>query len=229
MSKRFALFDIKGTLLYCEQDPAYYIEAVRNIFGLQLDSIDLGKYAGMTAQMTAEEVLKGLGISDSMIKEKMVPFLEELQYSYNNYGGMAHIAKTTSIMADGAAETLRSLREKGVEVCAVSGELERIVTLNMDRAGIKGYFDMGTYGSSGRTYGDLIAAAVAAIKAKYGSVEKNEMFVLSGNPDMIAAAKEQGLKSIAIPSKSGKNLMGSEADIHTNGIRDRKIIEALTS
>ena len=229
MQKRFALIDIKGALLNYSADSAYYIEAIRNIFGLQLSALDLGRYAGMTARMTAEAILKEQGVQESMIKEKMGPFLEELQYSYNNYGGMAHIASNKSIMVGGADNTLRSIREKGVELCVVTGELERIATLNMDRAGIKGYFDIGTYGSSGRTYADLLAAALAAIKAKHGSVEKNDIFVLSANPDMIAAAKSQGLKTIAVPGPESKGLMGTETDIHTNGIKDRKIIDALTA
>ena len=229
MEKRFALFDVKGALLSCGAASAYYTEAIRNIFGLQLDEIDLNKYEGMTAQMAAESILKENGVQDSMIKEKMTPFLEELQYSYNNYDGMAHIAKTKSIMADGAEEVLRAMQDKGIELCAVTGELERIATLNMDRAGILKYFRLGIYGSAGRTYSDLLAAALGSIKSKYGGYDKAGVFVISSNADMISAAKAEGLKAIAVPDRNGKNLMSSEADIHASSIRDPKVLKALTA
>lgn len=229
MEKKFALVDIKGALLNCGADSAYYAEAVRNIFGLQLGTLDLSKYEGMTAQMAAEAILKENGVQDGMIKEKMVPFLEELQYSYNNYNGMKHLSKTKSIIVDGAEETLKALHSKGVELGVVTGELERIATLNLGRAGILEYFSSGTYGSSGRTYGDILASALGSVRSKHGDVPNSDIFVLSSNAEMISAAKALGLKTIAIPGPKNKNLMGVEADIHAGSIRDMKIIEELTA
>jgi phosphoglycolate phosphatase-like HAD superfamily hydrolase len=98
----------------------------------------------------------------------------------------------------GVRGVLRALRRRGVPLGLVTGNLSRIGWRKMERAGLRGYFQLGAFSEQGWTRADLGRRAAREARRR-GLVRDGARVVLVGDhPNDIAAARANGFTSVAV-------------------------------
>ncbi len=195
MAERVVLFDIENTLVRESKDVStYYFEAIRNAYGLSIDDINLSLYEGLTVQETLIEILSKNGLSKDQIHEKHELFLQELPYAHYNVAG-----HDSAVLIDGAKGLLQSIHKKGYVMGAATGQLERILRNQFERAGLNydSYFKFGTYGDSNEHISKIIETSIDVAHKDFKS-DKHHITFVSNVKGHISAAHALGINAIGV-------------------------------
>lgn len=195
MAEKIAIFDIDNTLVREWKDVSqYYIEAIRNSYGIMIDDIDLSQYESLTVQETLIEILSKNGLTKDEIYKKHELFLQELPYAHYNVAGHDKV-----VLVDGAKELLHNLHRKGYIMGVATGQLERILRNMFDRAGLKydSYFKFGTYGDASEHISKIIETSVDIAHRDF-LADKHHITFISNSRDHVAAAHALGLNTIGV-------------------------------
>jgi phosphoglycolate phosphatase-like HAD superfamily hydrolase len=189
------LFDIDGTLLLkaSREHAESLYAALRRIHGLQ--EIPTGKIeaAGRTDDAIARSILTLAGVSAERIDDRArdVAAMTCAEYVHRCPDDM------TAHLAPGVPEVLDLLAARDdVELALVTGNLECVARLKVDRAGIGHHFPRGTggYGSDSEDRSDLPGIA----RARSGGHLPENTVVIGDTPRDIACARADGCHVIAI-------------------------------
>jgi phosphoglycolate phosphatase len=190
------LFDIDGTLLLkaSREHAESLYAALRRIHGLK--EIPTGKIeaAGRTDDAIARSILTLAGVSAERIDDRArdVAAMTCAEYAHRCPDDM------TAHLAPGVPEVLDLLAARDdVELALVTGNLECVARLKVDRAGIGHHFARGTggYGSDSEDRSDL--PAIARARSAGGHPPENTV-VIGDTPRDIACARADGCHVIAI-------------------------------
>lgn len=189
------LFDIDGTLLLkASREHAESLHAaLRKIHGLE--AIPEGKIeaAGRTDDAIARSILTLAGVSAERIDERArdVAMLTCAEYQRRCLDDMS------GHLAPGVPEVLDLLAARDdVDLALLTGNLECVARLKLDRAGIGHHFPRGTgaYGSDSEDRTDLPEIA----RARSGDYPAAQTVVIGDTPRDIACARADGVHVIAI-------------------------------
>jgi phosphoglycolate phosphatase len=189
------LFDIDGTLLLkASREHAEALHAaLRRIHGLQ--EIPTGKIeaAGRTDDAIARSILTLAGVPADRIDERArdVAAMACAEYRHRCPDDMS------GHLAPGVTETLDLLAARDdVELALVTGNLECVARLKVDRAGIGHHFARGTgaYGSDSEDRSDLPAIA----RARHGDYPAQNTVVIGDTPRDVACARADGVHVIGV-------------------------------
>jgi phosphoglycolate phosphatase len=196
------LFDIDGTLLLkASREHAESIyAALRRIHGL--DEIPAGKVeaAGRTDGAIARTILTLAGVPAERIDDRArdVNAMAGADYAHRCPEDLsAHLAP-------GVPEVLDLLAARDdVDLALLTGNLESIARLKVERAGIGGYFPRGTgaYGSDSEDRTELPEIArrrAVAFGGGEGLYPRERTVVIGDTPRDIACARADGVHVIAI-------------------------------
>jgi phosphoglycolate phosphatase len=189
------LFDIDGTLLLkaSREHAESLYAALRKIHGLSQIPSGQVDAAGRTDDAIARQILTLAGVPAERIdaRARDVQALACAEYRARCPGDMsAHLAP-------GVAETLERLAARDdVEMALVTGNLECVARLKVDRAGIGHHFARGTggYGSDSEDRSDLPAIA----RARHGDHPRETTVVIGDTPRDIACARADGVHVVAL-------------------------------
>jgi phosphoglycolate phosphatase len=188
------LFDIDGTLMLKasrEHAEALYA-ALRKIHGLT--EIPHGiEAAGRTDLAIARSILTLAGVSAERIDDRArdVAMLTCAEYQRRCP------ADLSERLAPGVPEVLETLAARDdVELALVTGNLECVARLKLDRAGIGHHFACGTgaYGSDSEDRSDLPALA----RSRSSDHAPDQTVVIGDTPRDIACARADGVHVVAI-------------------------------
>lgn len=194
------LFDIDGTLLLkaSREHAESLYAALRRIHGLQ--EIPEGKIeaAGRTDDAIARSILTLAGVSAERIDERVrdVRAMACAEYAHRCPDDLS------DRLASGVPEVLDLLAARDdVDLALVTGNLECVARLKVDRAGIGHHFLRGTgaYGSDSEDRSDL--PAIARARHALGGGEPypcDRTVVIGDTPRDIACARADGVHVIAI-------------------------------
>jgi phosphoglycolate phosphatase len=206
------LFDIDGTLLLKasrEHAEALYA-ALRRIHGL--DEIPVGQIeaAGRTDDAIARSILTLAGVSARRIdaRARDVAAMTCAEYQHRCPDDLS------DRLAPGVPEVLDLLSARDdVKLALVTGNLECVARLKLDRAGIGHHFPrgQGAYGSDSEDRTDLPALA----RARAGDHPRERTVVIGDTPRDIACARADGVHVIAISTGpfGAKDLHGADVVI----------------
>jgi phosphoglycolate phosphatase-like HAD superfamily hydrolase len=189
------LFDIDGTLLLkaSREHAESLYAALRKIHGLA--AIPEGKIeaAGRTDDAIARSILTLAGVSAERIDERArdVAMLTCAEYRRRCPEDMS------GHLAPGVPEVLDLLAARDdVDLALLTGNLECVARLKLDRAGIGHHFPRGTgaYGSDSEDRTDLPAIA----RARSADYPAEQTVVIGDTPRDIACARADGVHVIAI-------------------------------
>jgi phosphoglycolate phosphatase len=189
------LFDIDGTLMLkaSREHAESLYAALRRIHGLT--EIPEGKIeaAGRTDDAIARSILTLAGVSADRIDERArdVRAMACAEYAHRCPQDLSER------LAPGVVEVLDLLAARDdVELALVTGNLECVARLKVDRAGIGHHFARGTgaYGSDSEDRTDLPAIA----RARHGDHPVEGTVVIGDTPRDIACARADGVHVIAI-------------------------------
>ncbi len=195
MMEKVVLFDIDNTLIREWKDVSqYYVEAIRNSYGLMIDDVDLSKYEGMTVQETVTDILSKNGLTNEDIRKKMDLFLQELPYAHYNVAG-----HDKAVLIDGAKDLLHKIHRKGYMMGAATGQLERILRNMFDRAGLEydSYFKFGTYGDASEHMPRIIETAIDVAHRNF-LADKGHVAFISSSKEHVSAAHALGINAIGV-------------------------------
>ncbi len=208
---KLVLFDVKDTLTRDTKDISEYVqESIRNIYGILVD-VDLSKYEGTTAQETAEAILTENGMPKEEIEGKLVRYTEDLFYSYYNVAG-----HDRQLAVEGAKELLDEFTKEGALIGMATGEAEKVARFRLEKTGLLAYFKFGAFGNEAKSAEGIVAKAID--KAKTSFSFSGKAVLISCHPNLIRAAKANGVTPVAVASgKSAQDeLSGAGAALVTD-------------
>lgn len=188
------LFDIDGTLLR-RAGPHHreaLVHAVRKVTGL--DSTTEGvPVHGMLDPVILSIMMERAGASRTLIRQSLTAICRSAEAHYQR-----HVPDLTTKTCPGARAALDMLAKRGVVLGLVTGNLTRIGWRKLNRAGLRDYFRFGAFGEKAPTRSGLAKLAVREARRR-GWIDRATPIALIGDaPADIIAAKDNGLKSIAV-------------------------------
>lgn len=188
------LFDIDGTLL--RRAGPHHREAleaaVYAITGTKATTDGI-PVQGMLDGDILRQMMAAAGLSKPLIQSALPDVMRRAQWLYAR-----RCPDLRERVCPHADATLQALRRRGAVLGLVTGNLSRIGWKKMERAGLKRHFRFGAFAEMGETRAQLAGLAVKEAR-RMGWLERGVPVSLVGDhPNDIAAAKANGLKSVAV-------------------------------
>lgn len=217
--RKLALFDIDGTLMKGSRlkDEIALPKAIEKTYGLKAD-IDVINRHGMTDPLIIIEVLKKHGLDEKTI----LPKLDECEKTLAEIFA-ENIENDEFGVFPGVEESLNQLEKRGVLLGLVTGNLEPIARLEMERIGLNHYFRLGGFGSDDGDRARLVKLAIRRAKERFGFDDNGAVFLFGDTPKDIKAGKEAtGVKTVGVATGiySMEELKAAGADFVLENLKD---------
>jgi phosphoglycolate phosphatase len=208
------LFDIDGTLLR-RMPPAHrqaLCDAALEVFGARIAPGEMGLTAGMTDTAIARRMLLDAGVSENEIADGLARFHVVAAAAYQR-----HVPDDLSdYHTPHALETLDWLRERGVALGLVTGNIERIAWAKLAAARMDTYFACGAFGDEAEAREALPPLALVRARQIFGrDFAPGEVYIVGDTPADINCGATHGLRTIAVatgPSHALDDLRGCAPD-----------------
>ncbi len=186
------LFDIDGTLLNSRDGVHYnaFHRAVREIFGVS-SKIDGVPVHGNTDIGILRAVLKREGVPDRDIERKLPTMLQLMCREVEEKSSQLNPALCPSV-----GELLKGLHERGKLLGIVSGNLEPIGWAKISAAGLRQYFEFGSFSDRNELREEIFRYGIAEARRRRG--EQAAVYVVGDTPADIAAARKVNAPIIAV-------------------------------
>ena len=188
------LFDIDGTLVRRagSHHRQALVDAVRRVTGLETTTDHIPVH-GMLDPDILTRMLRDAGASSKSIGRAMPEIVRRAQQIYAR--GVPSLLRKT---CPGVRPLLRRLKESGVLLGLVTGNLTRIGWKKLDRAGLKPYFRFGAFGEMAKDRPALARLAIRQAHARGWIAKETPISLVGDAPSDIIAAKRNGIRSIAV-------------------------------
>jgi len=194
MSTALVLFDIDGTLVR-RAGPHHrqaLVEAVRRVTGLQT-STDHIPVHGMLDLDILTRMMRDAGASRAAIRQAMPEIIHRAQQIY-----VRSVPDLRRKTCPGVCQLLRRMRDRGILLGLVTGNLTRIGWRKLQRAGLRPYFRFGAFGEMANRRANLVRLALRQARA-HGWIAPGAPISLVGDaPSDILAAQENSIRAIAV-------------------------------
>jgi phosphoglycolate phosphatase-like HAD superfamily hydrolase len=208
------LFDIDGTLLR-RMPPAHrqaLCDAALEVFGVRIAPGEMGLTAGMTDTAIARRMLLGADVPEQEIAAGLARFHTVAAEAYRR-----HVPDDLSgYHTPHALETLDWLRERGMALGLVTGNIERIAWVKLAAARMNAYFVCGAFGDEAEAREALPPLALARARQMFGrDFTPGEVYIVGDTPADINSGAAHGLRTIAVatgPAHALDDLRGCAPD-----------------
>lgn len=198
------LFDIDGTLLLRAADAHKEAmhAALRRIWRVRDPGVARVDTAGRTDPEIARIMLAQLGVSADRVDARMADFKHLVGAEYARLVP----ADLSETVAPGVPELLARLREReDVRLALVTGNLQPVARLKLERAGIGSFFERGQggFGSDHEDRSELPAIARHRAGSDGGPPYPRERTVVIGDtPRDVACARADGVRCVSVATGS---------------------------
>lgn len=191
------LFDIDGTLLR-RMPPAHraaLCDAAREVYGASCTPEGMGTTAGMTDTAIARRMLRAVDVPEGAIDEGLPDFFRAAAEAYGR-----HVPRDLRpYQTPYAGEALERLRERGVALGLVTGNIQRIAWIKLEAAGLAQYFNCGAFGDEAEARDGLPPLAVARARQVFGQdFTPEQVYVVGDTPADIACGAAHQYQTIAV-------------------------------
>ena len=208
------LFDIDGTLL-AGMPPAHRMalcDAARQVYGVALEPIHLGKTAGMTDSVIARRMLQAAGVAADTLAARLPAFYEAAADAYERHAPVdLRLYRTPH-----AAESLAWLRSHDAHLGLVTGNIQRLAWRKLAAAGLDEYFVLGAFGDEAESRDALPPLALARAEQQYRRhFEPGDVYVVGDTPADIACGVASRFRTVAVatgPEHSLDDLLACQPD-----------------
>ncbi len=186
------LFDIDGTLLNTRDGVQYYAfrNALRHHFGID-GTIDGVPVHGNTDLGILRAVLKRAGVSDSDFQSKLPHIITHMCEEVRRNAADIRVDLCPSI-----PELLARLHGAGKLLGIVSGNLETIGWAKLEAAGLKHYFEFGSFSDERELRENIFEHGITEARRRLGP--KSSVMVVGDTPSDIAAARKVGVPIVSV-------------------------------
>jgi phosphoglycolate phosphatase len=186
------LFDIDGTLLNSRDAVHYFAfrNAMREVLGVEA-SIEGVHVHGNTDPGILRAVLRRAGMNDDAIDSALPEIVERMcaEVARNHEQLNPELCPTIP-------ELLEHLRSRGKALGVVSGNLEPIGLLKLEKAGLKPLFSFASFSHPREYRADIFRHGIEQARKIVGS--DSPVFIVGDTPSDIQAAREVGTDVIAL-------------------------------
>jgi phosphoglycolate phosphatase len=209
------LFDIDGTLLLKaagEHREALH-DAVREVYGVDVPDAEV-PVAGRTDRAIVRSILELAGLDGARIDADADAWVAAACAAYAKRCP-EDLRRT---LAPGAVASLQELHAAGHELSLVTGNLEPIARLKLDRAGLGAFFPAGQggFGSDREDRGALPGLA----RERAGGRPRDATAVIGDTPLDIACARADGVHCVAVATGAYPADALGDADAVVHGLGD---------
>jgi phosphoglycolate phosphatase-like HAD superfamily hydrolase len=194
MTPAMVLFDIDGTLVR-RAGPHHreaLVHAVREVTGMETTTEGVPVH-GMLDPDILTEMMRRAGASTALIRRSMPEMIRSAERVY-----LRTCPDLTRKTCPGTRALLRRLRDRGVLLGLVTGNLTRIGWKKLECAGLREYFRFGAFAEMARDRAGLARMALRRARDE-GWIARDTPVALVGDaPQDIQAARANGIKSIAV-------------------------------
>lgn len=186
------LFDIDGTLVR-RAGPHHrqaLVDAVRAVTGIETTTDGIPVH-GMLDPDILTQMMRAAGLDAVAIAGAMPAIIEAAQDLYQH--SVPDIRDKT---CPGIPPLLDALRDRGIPMGLVTGNLTRIGWRKLERAGLSHYFRFGAFGEMAATRGAL--ARLAIEQARREGIDGTAISLIGDAPQDVQAARENGIRAIAV-------------------------------
>jgi len=189
------LFDIDGTLLLeaTAAHAAAVHEAVREVYGIH----DLSAIRVEAAGRTDYEIARAICLQSGVTAERFDAGREDFRIACVAAYARLCPADLSEFVAPGVTDVLETLAVRDdTHLALLTGNLEPIARLKLNRAGLGHYFEahQGGFGSDHEDRTELPAIA----RRRAGNYPRAKTIVIGDTPRDIACARADGVRCIAV-------------------------------
>ena len=220
MYTKLALFDIDGTLMdWPPEHKNAYVAAIKEVFGVDAELVAA---MGMTDQQIIAETLLKAGIDKKIVEIKMGEVMHAMCEYFER-----EMKEGKVVVYDGVNDFLKELDKRGVLIGAVTGNLESIAKIKLEKGDIGKYVKLGGFGSDHMIRTELVKFAIRRAEEKYGFKYGQNVFSIGDAPSDMKAGKEGGAyKCIGITTgvHSAEQLKEAGADFTFPNLEEQEEI-----
>ncbi len=211
---KLLLFDIDGTLL--EESPTHtagFDYVCREVYHADTDINSFPRH-GMTDLGIFYGMLEKAGLDKHLIQDKINIAVKLLE----NYVEKNIIPEDYKIIPY-VYEFLEHLNSNGIILGILTGNLQYIAELRLEKAGISRFFFTGGYGSDDIVRSKLVSYAVKRCSI---NIDNRNIYVIGDTPLDIKAARDAGTNSVAVATGIFNLNDLKEADLVLENFKDIK-------
>lgn len=223
MTKKLILFDIDHTLMDVgDSHKKAFVKAFNEVLGVGLD-YSKWEVHGYTDLQIIEEFMDNHKIKKDKDKISKIIDIMVKEFEKENLDD--------SFLMEGVSEILERFRsDEDIIIGLVTGNIEDIAYTKLKHFKIDDYFILGGFGHSSVIRSDLVDIALKHAEKLFGNISKNDVFIIGDTIHDIKAAKDAGVKVIAVSSGTYNynSLKDKEPDYIFNDLKDtNKIIDVI--
>lgn len=213
--KKLVLFDIDGTLLYTGGAGTRAMNmAFHELFGIEEAFVQI-PMAGKTDILIMKEGLEAHGFNntDGNLSNMIDAYLKHLQIEIDN---------PWKQLKPGIQEILGTLKETGIALGLLTGNLEKGARIKLEPFGLNKYFPEGAFGSDHEDRDELLPIAIKRFSSRGLCFSPENCIVVGDTPRDVQCAKVHGAKCIAVATGpySMEELLATDADIVFDSLAD---------
>jgi len=197
MKQKLILFDVDGTLVTRDRvhDICFSV-GFRKVIGIDVNVVEIyGVNSGKTVRSIVSDILEKKGFTGNEVLSKIDDVLDEMvEYYEEKIESDQSLESVSHVM-----ELLAELERRGCVLGLVTGNVERIARLKLEKVGLLDFFRIGGFGDSSTIRSELALEAIKKANEKLKiQFDKKDVFVVGDTPLDIGCGKEIGVKTIAV-------------------------------
>ena len=214
---RLVLFDIDKTLLV--GSTVHYTalkNALSEVYGIE-NPLPVKNMQGMTDLKIICETLLQENIDIKTIKSGLEQCMEIMYLKYKD-----SLQKQDLKVLEGVKELLGILQSVGIPMGLVTGNMEAIAWLKLEKVGLNKYFHFGGFGDKIIKRSGLVKNAIKASEQTIGKIDNENIFLIGDTPRDIVGGQKVGVKTIGVATGdfTGKELAQAGADFIVEDLKD---------
>jgi len=219
--KKVALFDIDKTLLQSKHGhrPSFCF-AFKNVYGVDVNINEI-KHPGFTDKLIFYDILKKHGLTEEEIEKKLDEGIKAMiDHYFREYN------KEEVVVYDGVIDVLKFLKEKGVLLGIITGNVEPIAWAKLKKGNIDKFFSFGAFGSDAIQRPDIVKIAIERARKLGFTGSNKDVYVFGDSPRDVLAAKAAGATVIGMATgySSVDELKEAGADYVFENWKDERIL-----
>jgi|WetSurMetagenome_2_1015567.scaffolds.fasta_scaffold189277_2 phosphoglycolate phosphatase len=216
---KLVLFDIDKTLLV---GSSFHYDALKNslseVYGIN-NPRSLTNMQGMT---DLKIICETLSMEDIDVKTIKAGLNECMHLMYLNFKEALE-RKDLTVLA-GVNQLLENLKQLEIHMGLVTGNMEDIAWLKLEKVGLNEYFQFGGFGDHVTKRSELVRNALKSSNKIFGKINKKNIFLVGDTPRDILGGHKLDVKTIGVATGdfSTKELAVAGADAVLEDLKDTK-------